>query len=92
MDILPFLYYEKLIDNAFLEFADLFFSVRRIKDGIKKRKIVDIGARELDGKKENVVDKNVRAMIVERRNKRKFKVVEEFVENLFQLSPQPLVL
>ena len=45
VDTLSSLYYDKLVGNALSKFADLLFSVGRIKDGVKKGRIVHIGAR-----------------------------------------------
>ena len=44
VDTLPSPYYDMLIVNIFVEFGDLMYSVGRIEDGIKKGRIVDIGA------------------------------------------------
>ena len=44
VDTLPSPYYDMLVDNAFLEFGGLMYFVRRIEDGIKRRKIMDTGA------------------------------------------------
>ena len=44
VDTLPSPYYDMLVVNAFVEFGDLMYSVGRIKDGIKREKIVDIRA------------------------------------------------
>ena len=57
MDILPFLYYDKLIDNTFSEFADLLFLIRRIEEGIKRERIMKIEAKTL-GKERNVFDEH----------------------------------
>ena len=43
VDTLPSPYYDMLIVNAFVEFGDLMYFVGRIKDGIRKGKITDIG-------------------------------------------------
>ena len=58
VDTLPFRYYDMLVVNAFMEFGDLIYSVGRIKDGIKKGKIVDIET-TMFGKKGNVPNKHV---------------------------------
>ena len=58
VDTLPFPYYDMLIVNAFREFGDLMYSVARIEDGIKKGKILDIGA-TIFGEKVNVPNKHV---------------------------------
>ena len=44
VDTLPFPYYDMLVVNAFMEFRDLMYSVRRIEDGIRRGKIVDTRA------------------------------------------------
>ena len=44
VDTLPSPYYDMLIVNTFMEFGDLMYSVGRIEDGIKRGRIVDIGA------------------------------------------------
>ena len=41
VDTLPSSYYDMLDVNAFVEFGDLMYSVRRIEDGIKRGRIVD---------------------------------------------------
>ena len=56
MVILPSLYYDKLIDNTFSEFADLLL-IRRIEDGIKRERIMKIEAKTL-GKERNVFDEH----------------------------------
>ena len=43
VDTLPFPYYDMLIANTFVEFGDLMYSTRRIEDGIKRGRIIDIG-------------------------------------------------
>ena len=48
-----------MVSNAFMEFIDLLFSVGRIKDRIKRGKIVDIRARTL-GKRRNILEEHVR--------------------------------
>ena len=58
MDTLPIPYYDMLIVNIFMEFEDLMCSVERIEDGIKKGRIVDIGA-NMRGKKRIVLDEHV---------------------------------
>ena len=70
MDTLPFPYYDMPIVNTFMEFRDLMYSVGRIKDGIKRRRIVDIGASMMK-KKRFVLDEHVQALSTERRSKRK---------------------
>ena len=77
VDTLPSPYYDMLIVNTFVEFGDLMYSVGRIKDGIKKGKIMDTGATTF-GKKGNVPNKHV-----EEQSRRKFGAMEESVGNLF---------
>ena len=48
---LPSPYYDMLVVNAFVEFEDLMYSVGRIEDGIKRGKIVDIGASTMEKKR-----------------------------------------
>ena len=61
VDTLPFPYYDMLIVNTFVEFGDLMYSVERIEDGIKRGRIMDIGA-SMRGKKGTVPDEHVQAM------------------------------
>ena len=77
VDTLPSPYYDMLIVNAFVEFRDLMYSMGRIEDGIKKGKIVDVGATTF-GKKGNVPNKHV-----EEQTRRKIEAMEESVKNLF---------
>ena len=70
LDTLPSPYYDILVVNAFVEFGDLMYSVGRIEDGIKRGKIVDIGASMME-KKTFVPDEHVQAMSRERRSKGK---------------------
>ena len=70
VDTLPFPYYDMLVVNAFVEFKDLMYSVGRIEDGIKRGKILDIGASMME-KKRFVLDEHVQAMSRERRSKGK---------------------
>ena len=41
VDTLPSSYYDMLVVNAFVEFGGLMYFVRRIKDGIRRGKIVE---------------------------------------------------
>ena len=66
VDTLPFLYYDMLIVNNFVEFGDLMYSLERIEDGIKKEKIVDIGASTRE-RKRFVPEEHVQAMFGEKR-------------------------
>ena len=77
VDTLPSPYYGMLIVNTFVEFRDLMYSVGRIEDGIKRGRIVDVGATTF-GKKGNVPN-----MHVEEQNGKKFKPMEESIGNLF---------
>ena len=43
VDTLPSPYYDMLIVNAFVEFGDVMYYVGRIKDGIRRGKIMDTG-------------------------------------------------
>ena len=70
VDTLPSPYYDMLVDNAFMEFRDLMYSVGRIEDGIKRGRIVDTRARMME-KKKIISDEHVQAMSRERRSKRK---------------------
>ena len=58
VDTLPSPYYDMLIVNAFREFGDLMYSVGKIEDGIKRGKIMDIGA-TICGEKGNTPNKHV---------------------------------
>ena len=55
VDTLTSLYYDVLIVNTFVEFGDLMYSVGRIEYGIKRGRIVDIGA-SMREKKRIVLD------------------------------------
>ena len=61
VDTLPSPYYDMLIVNTFVEFGDLIYFVGRIEDGIKRGRIMDIGA-SMRGKKGTVPDEHVQAM------------------------------
>ena len=61
VDTLPSPYYDMLIVNTFVEFGDLMYSVGRIEDGIKRGRIIDIGA-SLREKKRIVLDEHVQTM------------------------------
>ena len=82
MDTLPSPYYDMLIVNTFMEFGDLMYSVRRIKDGIKRGRIVDTGA-NMREKKRIVPDEHVQAMFKEERGskRRSHTTREELVKN-----------
>ena len=58
MDTLPSPYYDMLIVNTFMEFGDLMYSVGRIKDGIKRGRIVDTRA-SMRKKKRIVSDEHI---------------------------------
>ena len=66
VDTLPSPYYDMLIVNTFVEFGDLMYSVGRIEDGIKKGRIMDIGA-SMREKKRTVPDEHVQTMSGEKR-------------------------
>ena len=68
VDTLPFLYYDMLIVNAFVDFGDLMYSMGRIEDGIKREKIVDIEANMME--KRSSSNEHVQAMFKERGRKR----------------------
>ena len=70
VDTLPSPYYDMLIVNAFMEFRDLMYYVGRIKNDIKRGRILDTGA-SIREKKRIVLDEHVQAMTRERRSKRK---------------------
>ena len=77
VDTLPYLYYDMLIVNTFVEFGDLMYSVGRIEDGIKRGRIMDTGATTF-GKSGNVPNKHV-----EEQHRRKFESMGDSVRNLF---------
>ena len=62
-----------LVDNAFLEFGDLMYSVGRIENGIKREKNMDTKAIILK-KKRIIFDEHVQAMTREKGSKRKSHV------------------
>ena len=70
VDILPSPYYDMLVVNAFVEFGDLKYFVRRIKDGIRKGKIMDIEASTME-KKRITFDKHVQTVFGERGSKKR---------------------
>ena len=78
VDTLPSSYYDMLIVNTFMEFGDLIYSVGRIEDGIKKGRIVDIGA-SMREKKRFVTDDHIQAISGEKR--RSHATREEPVKN-----------
>ena len=82
VDTLPSPYYDMLIVNTFVEFGDLMYSIGRIEDGIKKGKIVDIGA-SMREKKRTVPDEHVQTMSREERGskRRSHTTREEPVKN-----------
>ena len=69
MDTLPSPYYDMLIANTFVEFGDLMYSVGRIKDGIKRGRIVDTGASKKE-RKRFVLDEHVQTVFMERGSKK----------------------
>ena len=70
VDILPSPYYDMLVVNAFVEFGDLKYFVRRIKDGIRKGKIMDTRASTME-KKRIILDKCVQTVFGERGSKKR---------------------
>ena len=76
VDTLPCLYYDMLINNTFVEFRDLMYSVRRIEDGIKRGRIIDTGASMME-KKRIVLDEHVQTMSRDRKSKRKSHTVQD---------------
>ena len=70
VDTLPSPYYDMLIVNTFMEFENLMYSVGRIKDGIKRGRIVDTRA-SMREKKRIILDEHVQAMSRKRKSKRK---------------------
>ena len=61
MDTLPSSYYDMLIIYTFIKFKNLMYFVGRIEDGIKRGRIVDIGASMME-KKRIIPNKHVQAM------------------------------
>ena len=86
VDTLPSPYYDMLVGNAFLEFEDLLCVVGRIEYGIKKGKIANTEARVLEQRR-NMINEHIRAISVEKRNKRKFNEEKKVIQNLSH-SPQ----
>ena len=82
VDTLPFPYYDMLIVNAFMEFRDLMYSVRKIEDGIKRGRIIDTGA-SMREKKRIVLDEHVQAMSREEKGskRRSHTIREEPIRN-----------
>ena len=78
VDTLPSPYYDMLIVNTFMEFEDLMYSMGRIEDGIKRGRVVDIGASKEESKR-FVPDEHVQAMSGEK--KRSHATREEPVKN-----------
>ena len=85
VDTLSSPYYDMLIGNAFPEFGDLFYAVRRIEYGIKKGRIASTEAR-VPEQRRIVIDKRIQATSCEKGNKRKFNEEEEAVKNLSHSS------
>ena len=82
VDILPSPYYDMLVVNAFVEFEDLMYSMGKIEDGIRRRKIMDIGASIME-KKRIIFDEHVQAMFRERESKRKSHVTQDRPVKIF---------
>ena len=61
VNTLPSPYYDMLIVNTFVEFRDLMYSVGRIEDGIKRGRIMDIGASMRENKR-TIPDEHVQTM------------------------------
>ena len=82
VNTLPSPYYDMLIVNTFMEFENLMYSMGRIEDGIKRRRIVDTTA-SMREKKRIVLDENVHAMSKEERGckRRSHTTREELVKN-----------
>ena len=82
VDTLPSPYYDMLIVNTFVEFGDLMYSMGRIEDGIKRGRIVDIGA-SMREKKKIVFDEHVQTMSREKKEskRRSHMTREEPVKN-----------
>ena len=82
VDTLPFPYHDMLIVNTFMEFGDLMYSVGRIKNGIKRERIVDTRA-SMSEKKKIVLDEHVQVMSREEKGskKRSHTTREELVKN-----------
>ena len=72
MDALPSPYYDMLVVNAFMEFRDLMYYVGRIEDGIRKGKIMGIGASMME-KKRIILDKHVQTVFGERRKQKEIR-------------------
>ena len=70
VDTLPSPYYDMLIVNTFVEFGDLRYSVGRIEDGIKRGRILNIGA-SMREKKRIILDEHVQTMSKEERSKKR---------------------
>ena len=79
VDTLPSPYYDMLIVNTFVEFGDLMYFVGRIEDGIKRGRIMDIGASIKEERKRFVLEEHVQAMSGEKR--RSHTTREELVKN-----------
>ena len=80
VDTLPSPYYDMLAVNAFVEFGDLMYSVGRIKDGIRRGKIMDTEA-GIQEKKMIIFNEHNGGL-----NKRKPSAMEESVGNLSHSS------
>ena len=76
VDTLPSPYYDMLIVNTFVEFKDLMYSVGRIKDGIKRGRILDTGASMMK-KKKIVPNEHVQAMFRERKKRKSHMARDE---------------
>ena len=69
VDTLPSTYYDMLIVNTFVEFEDLMYFVGRIEDGIKRGRIVDVGA-SMREKKRIILDEHVQTMSKKERGRK----------------------
>ena len=76
VDTLPSPYYDMLVVNTFVEFKDLMYSMGKIEDGIKRGRIIDIGA-SMREKKRIVPDEHVQAMSRERSKRRSHMARDE---------------
>ena len=79
VDILLSPYYDMLVVNAFVEFEDLMYSMGKIEDGIRRRKIMDIGA-SIQEKKRIIFNEHDGGL-----NKGKPSTIEESIRNLSRL-------
>ena len=91
VDTLPSPYYDVLVINAFVELEDLMYFMGRIKDEIRRGKIMDIGTSIVE-KRRIISNDHVQAVSRERESKRKSHVTQMSPSKIFLMPhrmPKP---